>query len=186
MPDARRVQALHVACGARPDAGADSSDDRPVTFRWNSTTTYVTASPLLKSALLQLGEVWPQSLAFEDLLKVAAQRSGTPASEEAAASLRAMILEGYAKAFVLLRTRRAEFVTQVGDRPVVSPLARLQAKVGPLITNQLHELVAMDATSREVIGLLDGRHSPADVMERVGSTAAAHLDMLAKRAFLVS
>ncbi len=44
------------------------------------------------------------------------------------------------------------------ERPVASPIARLQARQGGLVSNGLHQHVMLDDTERQIVANLDGEH----------------------------
>jgi len=119
----------------------------------------------------------------------------------------------YSERLVELHSHRPSFLMKPGTAPVGSPWARLQAEGSDNVTNLRHERVDVDALSRFVLRLLDGKHDRASlitaltkpllegqlVMNRNGETvaaadAAACLDMeleetlfhLARAALLVA
>jgi methyltransferase-like protein len=49
-------------------------------------------------------------------------------------------------------------LSQLQERPVASPVARLQARQGTLVSNGHHHQVMLDDTERHLIAILDGEH----------------------------
>jgi methyltransferase-like protein len=63
---------------------------------------------------------------------------------------------GYNDDLVEFHVHPPRFVTQVSDRPIVSPVARLQAKDTRHVTNLRHESVKLDGLAYHLIPYLDG------------------------------
>jgi methyltransferase-like protein len=62
--------------------------------------------------------------------------------------------------------------TNVAERPVASPLARLQATASDRATNLRHESVALDTFSRLLVQNLDGQRNRDELVERLLAAAA--------------
>jgi methyltransferase-like protein/ubiquinone/menaquinone biosynthesis C-methylase UbiE len=147
-----RVPDLHVAA-SRPAPGA---------------TMAVT-----RAAFEVLAEVWPQSLAFNELLDGARQRLGVMAADSDAELLGNSLLAAYGVGAVVLRARRADFTVHVGERPQASRLSRWQARQLPCVTNQLHENVRLDLVVRAVLRLLDGQRDRPQLLQDLVSQVQA-------------
>lgn len=125
-----------------------------------------TAEPLLKTAMAYLGEVWPRAVRFDELLATARERLQLPAPPEKeqhdlqVQMLGQCLLGGYTLGggLVELFTQPPGFTLEVQERPVASPLARLQAREGNRLTNLRHELVPVDEVGRQLVTHLDGSH----------------------------
>jgi methyltransferase-like protein/SAM-dependent methyltransferase len=63
------------------------------------------------------------------------------------------------------------WVATLSERPMASRLARYQARHSSWLTNQRHEPVGVDPATREVIRLVDGRHSRTALIESVKALA---------------
>ena len=63
------------------------------------------------------------------------------------------------------------WVATLSERPMASRLARYQARHSTWLTNQRHEPVGVDAVAREVVRLVDGRHSRTALIESVKALA---------------
>ena len=57
-----------------------------------------------------------------------------------------------------LSTLSPMFVLAPSDKPIASPLARMQAQTGNTVTNLRHEAGELNEFGRAVISLLDGTH----------------------------
>jgi methyltransferase-like protein len=154
------IMGFEIASPARPlSAQVDVRSSQPEAFQTPNGVTFTSTDPLIKAAFCHLSEIWPQSVSFDGLVKAA-----DPSRSDVQA-LAAQILEGYAHGFVVLRSRKAPFVTALSDRPVASALARHQAKTGDLVTNQLHESGLVDDFDRHMLQLLDGSNDRKAVVE---------------------
>ena len=116
---------------------------------------------LLKAALDHLHRVWPLSLTFESLLQVA----GADTAE--ALKLVTGLLRCFGQKRVELNTLPPLFVTELSDRPVATPLARVQSQTSSVVTNLRHEAGQLNEFGREVISVLDGNHYLAAIVARL-------------------
>jgi methyltransferase-like protein len=139
-------------------------------FQTQKGATLTVNEPLLKAAHLCLGEVWPDALSFEELLrKSQAILPGRKAAEEDAQ----MLMEAM---YVLTSSGVAAFAawppavtTEISSRPEVSALVRQQAQSGPIVTNQLHQAVRLeDEKVRRFVQLLDGTRSVEAIVLEMG------------------
>jgi methyltransferase-like protein/2-polyprenyl-3-methyl-5-hydroxy-6-metoxy-1,4-benzoquinol methylase len=138
-----------------------------------------TNSPLAKAALFCLNQVWPQALFFEDLLsrvdsllRPDSDLSGCPGSDESS-ELAEMILACFGTGLVELCTRKPPLDWQVSDRPVASPLARLQARNSSLLTTLRHTTVKFDDLLRQLVQLLDGTRDHETLLAELTSYATS-------------
>ena len=169
---AERLFALRAASPLRPvspepDLASDASED----FTTPGGPTLGTSTPIVKAALVCLGEIWPSSEAFPTLLAEARSRLGTAASENLAADAQALgkgLLTAYAtvgRGLVELSSCPPCFLTEVSAKPVASPLARLQAASSKRVTNLRHELVELTPFDVNLLPLLDGTHDRPALIE---------------------
>jgi hypothetical protein len=109
------------------------------------------------AAIEHLQEIWPLGVAFEDLLAAIAPRIPEDSREEARDSLAGVMLRVATMGLADLRTRDVSVASRVGERPVASQLARMEAQEGDVITTLLHRSIHMeDELGRRFIQLLDG------------------------------
>jgi methyltransferase-like protein/2-polyprenyl-3-methyl-5-hydroxy-6-metoxy-1,4-benzoquinol methylase len=169
-PNADAVLHLLVAGGVKPDATQPSiySADAE-TFRAPNGVTMSTNNPLLKTALMALADIWPRAVPFRDLAQTVLSRlataSGFPApySEGDVRALAKALLHCYVTHAIELHSFMPSFVSEVGDRPVASPLARHQAITSQAVTNLWHHPVPLDSFHRLVIRQLDGTRTRAQL-----------------------
>jgi hypothetical protein len=106
--------------------------------------------------------------------------------------LAAILLSTWRAGIVDGRLLPPRFVTSVSDRPVASPLARLQAAEGqrdPQVSSLQPATEVLDETDRRLVPLLDGSREAADLapLLAVGRPEVERrLLGLAKRALLAS
>lgn len=125
-----------------------------------------TTDPMLKAAFDYLAEVWPATVKFGDLVKVARERSNTNGATDAEL-LAGSILSAYASGVCVLRTQPDTFITRVTERPAVKQLVREQAKIQERVNNQVHDAIQLDVVSRHFIQLLDGTRDRNQLLEEM-------------------
>ncbi|HUE81585.1 MAG TPA: class I SAM-dependent methyltransferase [Pyrinomonadaceae bacterium] len=122
-----------------------------------------TGFPLVKAALLHLGEIYPSSASFEGLMEVGRQRLGRLFNTEDAAGgqdkLAEVLMKAYAANVVELHLHEPKLINGPSESPRASALARLQAQKDGLCTSLLHDTIKFeDFLARQLIILLDGTH----------------------------
>jgi methyltransferase-like protein/2-polyprenyl-3-methyl-5-hydroxy-6-metoxy-1,4-benzoquinol methylase len=125
-------------------------------------------SPLTKIALRLLRREWPMPVAFGELLartRAEAAAAGHPADDAAEDFLAGEMLTGMAAGVVEWRLTPVPFTTAVPEKPLATPLARLQAAQGYKITNLRGELVTVDEIHRQTLRQLDGSRGLAHLTE---------------------
>ncbi len=145
-------------------------------FRTAKGTSLETDHPLAKAAILRLGEVWPRAVRFNELLAMAQAQLETASKREEservddALVLGETLLKTYAANAVQLHLHVPKFVLNVNERPVASPLARLQAKNGNVLTSLRHTPIKMeDPVGRRLVELMDGTRDRASLIEELSS-----------------
>jgi SAM-dependent methyltransferase/methyltransferase-like protein len=152
-----------------------------------------TSNAITKGALLVLGERWPQSLAFAELLGAAHNRvhkmAASGASTQDRQTLANDLLSGYANGLVELHAAGSPFQARAGERPAVSALARWQAQAGRPITTLRHEVLHPTTAIRSLLPLLDGRRDHAMILSSTIGVDDAQLEAvlndLARAALLI-
>ena len=169
-PRAEKIASMHVASPLRPETPAVSLDSaEKMAFTGPKDSSIGTDNPLIKAALLELGEAWPQALHFSELLRSARRSCGREATASFAADadlLGELLLRAYAGGIVELHVEPPRFTSHPGVRPVASPLARAQSREeGDIINLRHHNIRIEDALDRRLLMLLDGSRDRAALVD---------------------
>lgn len=149
-------------------------------YRGRAGATFSTGQPLLKAALAVLRREWPQAMAAEELLQVAAAACGQPAGPEQRAYLGDFALAGYAAGCLELHVRQAPFSRWPGPRPRASPLAQLQARGGRNVSSLAGNTVELDdPLALRILPLLDGTRDRAALLAAIRRDAQAQAELVA-------
>jgi methyltransferase-like protein len=177
----RLMTAFHVASPAKPAVPLDLASATPQAFSCPNNVSLTARDPIVKAALLCLGEAWPQALPFPELRDRARARLQPPGPPQADALARdtdclaKALLMGYVSAtpgvvqFSLVPSR---FITKVSETPASAPLARLQATTGYQVTNQRHEVSTLDEFGRQILRHLDGKRNRWELLDVLVRLAA--------------
>jgi methyltransferase-like protein len=168
---ARALSGLCLSALARPAAAPPDVESGAVAeFRTEDGKSGATDDPALKAALTHLAEASPRTVPFAALWAHVADRlSGAP--EPARSSLgqgplwlAEGLLKSYQAGLLALHLQGRRFAARPGDRPIASPLARLQAARGAVVTNLCHRPVELGPLERAVLRQLDGTRDRAALL----------------------
>jgi methyltransferase-like protein len=177
------VRLLHVASSARPvppegQQTANLTDESPVAFRSPSGMSMTTGRPLLKCAMAVLQEVYPATLPFDVVRRVARERFGglDPNNTKQAAEDSNMIAVGLLQLYISsdlieLHGMPLTFNRKVNPKPVALPMARLMAAKTGVISNRRHEVVRLGELDRHLIPMLDGTNDKAKILDKLTEVA---------------
>ena len=125
--------------------------------------------PVVKEAFRRLGQIWPGSASFVELL-AASGPAAIAGRQEDAAHLATSLLAMFRRDLITLMTDVPTQATTVSERPVAS--ARLRQQIGydrPILTNLRHaEMEVQDAAVRQLLTLLDGTRDRAALRQELG------------------
>jgi len=156
-----------VPVSAKPDVCSEAAEE----FRGAQGSGMVTAHRIAKAAIFELSELWPQSLPFQELLERVRCRLGGAASQDALA-LGEILLRTSSAGLVELHVHAFRFAAEAGERPVSSPLARLQLQNGAMITTLRHARVEVEGEiERQLLLLLDGTRDRAALLSELNAFA---------------
>lgn len=164
-----RVQTLLVAS---PLSKSSVEPDGGVVFtKRRGPASVTTNNPIVSLALERLETDWPRAMHFRKLAQEIVAKVPPRLQEEAPMALAQALLKLAANKLVDLRTYQAPVAESVGERPMATSLARLQAGQATPITTLLHTQVDIsDAQSRRLLQLLDGtRTLPALVSAMISA-----------------
>lgn len=168
--DAQSVQEFQIASPVEAVSRAPVlAQGASESFRTTNGATISTVSAISKAALLLLGGQWPLAPTFGQLLAAARARlqavaddGGNEADaatlERDARFLGIEMLQCYAAGIVELRVWSPRLGLATAERPVASPLARMQAARGPggEVTNLLQQRVTLKGIGGALLPMLDG------------------------------
>ena len=175
-----RVTKFFVGSPIRPENEiSDLGSSDIVTFLGPEKSSLKIDKPIIKAALVVLGNAWPQAIHFDDLLSKAQNllSEAAPGRETSSAgdkrALAEVLLRAYAGGIIELHLHPPEFVTLPSERPFASPLARLQARNGRNIINLRHHNIKVeDMLGRELLQLLDGSRDRPALVESLNELIA--------------
>jgi methyltransferase-like protein len=170
-----RAFGLHVASPARPVGRTDLASAAPARFQSASGMAVATASPLSKAAMVLLGEAWPGTVPFGELLRGAAAKLGREPADEDAESLAVNLLNTYISSDLIeLHAGPVRFARVPFERPVALPHARvLAAEARAVVANRRHEPVRLADFARQLLPLLDGTRDRASLADSLAAKALA-------------
>jgi methyltransferase-like protein/cyclopropane fatty-acyl-phospholipid synthase-like methyltransferase len=181
---AEKVRELFIASSARPvSERPEINSEKIEEFKGHKKGAAIkTDHRLAKAAMLVLGNEWPRALSFNELLEKSLPLLGLDQSvttlDKESSELAAIFLSTYAAGLIDLHLHRPKFSLEVSERPVVSPLVRMQLKKGVFATNLLHNTIRIDdPLGRYLLIMLDGtrdrKQLVADMFELIKSGAAS-------------
>jgi len=171
-----RIHGLHAAAEIRPiSAEPDVRSRSAELFQGPKGAELESDRPIVKTALLLLGIAWPHSVRFPELLMRVRTHLGydseTPGSDAAddEEELGNALLQAHAVGCVQFHAHAPTFVTTVSERPVSSPLARLQLQQDNVVSTLRHTTLRIDdVLGRHLLMLLDGTRDRAMLLNDLG------------------
>ncbi|AMV31401.1 bifunctional 3-demethylubiquinone-9 3-methyltransferase/ 2-octaprenyl-6-hydroxy phenol methylase [Pirellula sp. SH-Sr6A] len=139
------------------------------TFEGMRGESLTTSHPLLKSALVELSEGWPNSLAFDELHAKASAR--LKRTDDAVERLRDVeflahaLLRCYRSDLVELHEFEPEKPRVQSPNPLASPLARWQAGRNEPVVNRMHQVIELNEFESFVLSQLDGMNELPQLVE---------------------
>ncbi|MFO0875766.1 MAG: class I SAM-dependent methyltransferase [Gemmataceae bacterium] len=161
---------------ARPvSAQADLAAGVVEEFVNEAGSTVSTNVPFAKAALVLLYEQWPRAFNIEELWHQVQERLGDAAPDFTPAQARGMMTRSlvhlYLSGLAALHTYLPAATLEAGDRPQTTPLIRLQARTGALVTNRRHKEVPLTAFDRAVLSQCDGQQGRDAIIDVIAAQA---------------
>lgn len=135
--------------------------------------TITATNPLVKAALRYLGQIWPRTVAFDELFSIAQSSLASVSIKDAGTlererqAVAADLLSLYAGGFIILRSSPSPFVTEVSQNPMASEVARYQVKTSNVLTNRVHEAVTADLVAQHLIDVCDGTRNRDQILDEM-------------------
>ena len=166
-PHPQRLAALAVSAPLRWGTREDSER---VTFTGAGGAHVTTDHPLVIRVLQAIGDAWP----------AAPWIAGLAASEEELPGICDALLRCFAANLVRLHVHPPALSTVAPGKPRVSPLARLEAEQGEMLTTTRHTKIRLDdEIAKQLITLLDGTRDRAALLAALAPVAAMSAGELA-------
>jgi ubiquinone/menaquinone biosynthesis C-methylase UbiE len=148
-----RAGELSVFSSAAPVSKV-ASDTRK--FRTLTGVEFETTNDALKLAFIELGNRWPCGVRLDELAALITSRLSGSSAVPVDDLARMLFTNGLGQT-VFVSAELPHCAREPGERPVATPLARLQARTGEPVTNQHHIHVDVQpAFNRSLLALLDG------------------------------
>jgi trans-aconitate methyltransferase len=170
VPGADRIGPLVAAMWATGDVNPVESAGAAATFGTPKGRLTID-SPALARLLTEIGRRRPASMPVGDLVGD---------DHDASGGLYAMHRRGALELLV----EPLPMGTVLGGRPRVAAVTRLQARLGPLVSNAALDRHALDEFDRALIGLLDGTRTHDDLVAALDAPAELVADRLGQLAAL--
>ncbi|MBL8850000.1 MAG: methyltransferase regulatory domain-containing protein [Planctomycetaceae bacterium] len=161
VPDAEVLRRGYLSAALKPSTPIeDLASNDVVEFRTPDGPTADMSGPIVKAAAVILGEQWPRSLHFHELLQQAAEklRGTAEAQPQDESLLFGDMLKCVAAGLVDFRLSPDRFVSRVSDRPRTTRGALRSSARGEAATSLVHSPVGLNPVHRQVLRRLDGRH----------------------------
>lgn len=167
----RKLAPLYVTTLMTEEPAPEDAPEGVVDFIAPDGKGFVTKDAITTAAIRLLIEAGGGAIAFRELVRRArakayAYRVPTTTEDEDASQIAAMLLACYGRSVYMadLYCTAPSYAEQVSDRPLASKLARYQAISSETVTNQRQKRVNLGASSRALIGLLDGTNDRAALL----------------------
>jgi methyltransferase-like protein len=171
-PSPEALLRMSVSTGVVPaSSNPDVASDAPEEFhRPEKAGSLTTNNPVVKAALVALDRVRPRSLTVAELWERVQAALGPSLGriarpDEGPGTLAAALLRCFLSDLVDLHVQPPRFADGPGERPVASPLARIQSEESGRVTNLRRRTVELDEFDRLVLGQLDGSRDRSSVLE---------------------
>jgi methyltransferase-like protein/2-polyprenyl-3-methyl-5-hydroxy-6-metoxy-1,4-benzoquinol methylase len=174
----KHVRRMYVASGVVADGPVNVRSDEVVNFRLDD-GLLSSSAPVVKAGLSILSKRWPEAIPFAQLLDqvVAQLTGGAPIDrarfEELADTLAINLIQSFTRQVVHLYTVPPRAKATIDDRPVTSPIARLQVATDSRVTTLLHESIHLNDIGRKLVGLADGSRSQSDILDALQQSIQA-------------
>jgi methyltransferase-like protein/2-polyprenyl-3-methyl-5-hydroxy-6-metoxy-1,4-benzoquinol methylase len=173
-PRTQLTDRMTISTGVKPvSEHPDVISDAPEQFRRpEGIENLTTNNPLIKAALVTLFEADCRALSFDELWEAIRKRLGDRLSDiagdtEARENLSAALLRCFGTGLLDFHVHPPRFASGAGQKPIASPLARLQLDREQAVTNLRGRGVELDEFHRLVLKRLDGTRDRAALLQEL-------------------
>jgi SAM-dependent methyltransferase len=170
LDDAAAVRAAIISGRIAPPAEpVDYQTANAQTFRSADGEDIEVDEPLGKAALTVLGRHHPDGFRYGDLIQEARQMLAMAGANEISADAAREVAEGVARLWrvgaLQLRLQRPRLAVARPERPKVVAFAQAEARFKNRLTHPLGELLPITPSHLNIIGLIDGTRTEADLVD---------------------
>jgi methyltransferase-like protein len=159
---------------------ADIRSEEEVVFRGPQNASLKTANPFMKAALVALGSAWPERLSLNGVREQVAARLELPLNSVPEELLALGFMSAFRLRMLDLHAYMPRLTNHPGERPKTSPLIRLQARRGEVLTNLVHQAVKVEGQGERLLSLLDGRRTRTELAAELNASLAEIDEALGK------
>lgn len=175
------IESLYVSASLHPEVSGQETQEKATEVPLDDVTVVgfkvaggqglQTGSAITKAALVCLAEIYPQTIAFADLVRAARQRLS--AARRSAVSERLdgarlsddLLIAYTMPGLIYLHAWQPSITDTTAAKPATTPYIRWQAERGTELTSLLHETVRVDEPGRLLLLELDGTKSKAELAQ---------------------
>ena len=168
---AEQLATFQLCANIKTQRDVNVTSSTLATFESAQGRTLDVTEPIIKAALLILGQHYPKTMAFDALFAAAAEQSNSAQTQRNTLlnALLALTLNGLLE----LQTQALEFAGAAHPQPRAIAFARHQARADASVTNQRHEQVALNPFQVALLAVTDGEHSGAQIEQRLTQQCVA-------------
>ena len=169
---AEQLTAFHLSANIKTQRDVNVTSSTISTFESLHGRTMDVTEPIIKVALLRLGQRFPRTIAFDELFITAAASAQADQSQRHTLlnALLALTLNGLLE----LHTEPLQFIGVTEKNTTAFKLAQAQARSGTAsVTNQRHEQVALNPFQVALLALLDGERILEEIERLLVARCAA-------------
>lgn len=171
-----RLAGLRVSSGQLAGRTAEElRGGQPLVFQGPNGVQLTISDALVKTAFIQMGQAWPDSIAINDLqASVRRELAGgqvviqsQAAFQQDSLTLTHSLAQAFVFGLVELQTSESPFANEVSEQPIACPLARYQASNEGRVTNRRHSSVTLDPINSYLLTQLDGTQNKDQLLQRL-------------------
>lgn len=167
-----KLASLYVGSSATPaEHDLQVGTQQSAKFVFEGGANLSTRSPIVKSAMLCLSKIWPNSISMQELWSRACERIQAEQGGDAVLAkqtiedLSTRLFKCYVSSVVHFSVHPTRFATEISECPKAFELARYQADRASLVTNMKHQAMDLKGFHRQVLRCLDGTRDRSEMLD---------------------